>query len=99
MALHQKGETLFVDAMPSNFYDKEHIPEAVNLPLAIFDIMYMMALSQEDKEKEIIVYGRTISKRYDEQLAAKLALRGHKNVRVLEGGLSAWKKKGYPVES
>jgi rhodanese-related sulfurtransferase len=98
-SLHKKGEALFVDAMPANFYDKEHIQEAVNLPLAIFDIMYMMALSQEDKDKEIIVYGRTISKRYDELLASKLAIRGHKNVRVLEGGLSAWKKKGYPVES
>ena len=98
LARHEKGETLFVDAMPANFYDKEHIAGAVNLPLAIFDIMYMMALSQEDKEKEIIVYGRTISKRYDEQLASKLSLRGHKNVRILEGGLSAWKKKGYPVE-
>jgi rhodanese-related sulfurtransferase len=98
MARLEKGGALFVDAMPSNFYDKEHIAEAVNLPLAIFDIMYMMVLSQEDKEKEIIVYGRTISKRYDEQLASKLALRGHKNVRILEGGLSAWKEKGYPVE-
>jgi len=97
-ARHEKGETLFVDAMPSNFYDKEHIAQAVNIPLNIFDIMYMMALSQEDKQKEIIVYGRTISKRYDEKLASKLVLRGHKNVQILEGGLSAWKKMGYPVE-
>jgi CRP-like cAMP-binding protein len=98
MVRHEKGETLFVDAMPSNFHDKEHIAQAVNIPLAIFDIMYMMALSQVDKEKEIIVYGRTISKRYDKKLASKLALRGHKNVRILQGGLSTWKNKGYPVE-
>lgn len=98
MDQHQKGDSLFVDAMPSSFYDKEHIAQAVNIPLNIFDIMYMMALSQEDKEKEVIVYGRTISKRYDEKLASKLALRGHKNVRILEGGLSAWKNNGYPVE-
>jgi CRP-like cAMP-binding protein/rhodanese-related sulfurtransferase len=98
MAQHEKGETLFVDAMPSTFYNKEHIAAAVNIPLSIFDIMYMMALSQEDKEKEIVVYGRTLSKRYDEKLASKLALRGHQNVRILKGGVAAWKKMGYPVE-
>jgi rhodanese-related sulfurtransferase len=98
LSLMTYRETLFVDAMPSSLFDKEHIKGAVNLPLAIFDIMYMMALSEEDKEKEIIVYGRTISKRYDELVANKLALRGHKNVKILEGGLAAWKEKGYPVE-
>jgi 3-mercaptopyruvate sulfurtransferase SseA len=69
------------------------------MPVAIFDIMYMMVLSQEQKQREIIVYGRTISKRYDEKLANKLAVRGHKNVKVLDGGLSAWKDKGYPIET
>jgi len=70
----------------------------MNLPLALFEIMYMMELSDVDKEKEIIVYGRTISRLYDEDLAGKLILRGHKNTRILKGGLSQWKKKGYPVE-
>jgi rhodanese-related sulfurtransferase len=28
----------------------------------------------------------------------KLVLRGYKNTRILEGGLSDWEKKGYPVE-
>ena len=57
-----------------------------------------MELAQLDKEKQIIVYGRTISSRYNEQVAGKLRLRGHKNVSILAGSLSAWKKKGYPVE-
>jgi rhodanese-related sulfurtransferase len=97
--LQEKGDALFVDAMPASLYEREHIAEAVNMPVAIFDIMYMMVLSQEEKQREIIVYGRTVSKRYDEKLANKLAVRGHKNVKLLEGGLSAWKDKGYPVET
>ncbi len=95
---HTRGETLFVDAMPSNFYDKEHIQGAVNLPLSLFEIMYMMGPGMEDKDRDIIVYGRTISKRYDEHTAAKLLLRGHKNVAILEKGFSEWKKRGYPIE-
>lgn len=87
----------FVDAMPSNFYDQTHIAGAINIPLAVFDIMYMMGLSDTDKSQTIIVYGRTISRLYDIQLANKLYLRGHKNIQVLEGGLPFWKRKGYPT--
>jgi len=58
----------------------------------------MMELSEVDKAKKIIVYGRSISSRSDEEVARKLILRGHKNIEILDGGLSTWKKKGYPVE-
>jgi rhodanese-related sulfurtransferase len=94
----QKGEAVFVDAMPSNFYDKEHIKGSVNMPLPLFDIVYMMTFGGEEKTKNIVVYGRTISRYYDLEVAEKLILRGYKNTRVLDGGLSQWKKKGYPVE-
>ena len=95
---HKKGETFFVDAMPYSFYEQEHIAGAVSLPLAIFGFMYDVSIGQTDKSKEIIVYGRTISKRHDEEVASNLVARGHKNVKILKGGLDAWKKKHYPVE-
>jgi len=95
----ESGEALFLDARPSNFYDKDHIKGAKNLPLGIFDIMYMMELSEVPKDKEIIINGRSFSTRYDDQVARKLKLLGHKDVKILEGGLSRWEKKGYPVES
>ncbi|MDA3895511.1 MAG: cyclic nucleotide-binding domain-containing protein [Desulfobacteraceae bacterium] len=87
----------FVDAMPNSIYEQKHIAGAVNIPLSMFDIMYMMGLSDADKSQKIIVYGRTISRLYDVQLVNKLFLRGHKNIQVLEGGLPLWKKKGYPT--
>ncbi len=95
---HEKGETLFVDAMPHSFYEQKHIAGAASLPVAIFDFMYDMSIGQTDKSKEIIVYGRTISKHYDEEVASNLVARGHKNVKILEGGLDAWREKHYPVE-
>jgi rhodanese-related sulfurtransferase len=98
MAEHEKGNVLFVDAMPNYFYDKEHITGSVNIPLALFDIMYMMAMSEEDKDREIIVYGRTVSKLYDEEVAGKLNLHGHKNVRLLKSSLATLRKNGFPVE-
>ncbi|MFZ2632560.1 MAG: cyclic nucleotide-binding domain-containing protein [Desulfosalsimonadaceae bacterium] len=92
-----RGKARFVDAMPTDFYDKEHIAGAVNIPLSVFDIMYMMGLSDVDKSQKIIVYGNTVSRLYDVQLANKLYLLGHKNIQVLDGGLPFWKKKGYPT--
>jgi rhodanese-related sulfurtransferase len=95
----KKGQTIVIDAGPANFYDQKHIKGAINMPLALFDIVYMMTFSgEEEKEKKIIVYGGTISKHYDYELASILVNRGHKDVRILEGGLTAWEKKGLPLE-
>ncbi len=93
----RRGETFVLDAMPTNFYQQRHIGEAVNIPLGLFDIVYLMTFTEEDKEKKIVVYGGTISKPYDFEVASKLLLRGYKNVRILEGGLTAWENRGYPV--
>lgn len=94
----QHGETLILDAMPTNFYQQRHIQGAVNIPLGLFDIVYLMTFAEEDKEKKIVVYGGTFSKPYDIEVANKLLLRGYKNVRILEGGLTVWEGRGYPVE-
>jgi CRP-like cAMP-binding protein/rhodanese-related sulfurtransferase len=94
----RRDDALVVDAMPDNFYQKGHIRGAVNMPLGIFDIVYAMTFAEENKERKIIVYGESISKHYDVELADKLLLRGFNNVSILEGGLEAWEKKGYPVE-
>jgi rhodanese-related sulfurtransferase len=95
---YQAGQTLFIDALPSEFYEKEHIPGAENLPLSMFDFMYDMSPSLKDKDKKIIVYGRTISKYYDKEVANKLVVRGHHHVQILDRGLEPWKQNGYPVE-
>jgi rhodanese-related sulfurtransferase len=95
---YNKGEVLFVDARPSSFFDQDHIKGALSLPSDLFDIAYLMGQERIDRAQEIVVYGRTISSLYDEQVADKLRLRGHNNVSVLAGNLSAWKKKGYPIE-
>ncbi|MBW1917361.1 MAG: cyclic nucleotide-binding domain-containing protein [Deltaproteobacteria bacterium] len=93
---HQQA--LFIDARPTNFYDQKHIKGAVNLPLPLFDFIYTMRLSQVDKDKPLIVYGRNISRHYDDDVARKLILRGHTNVKVLDAGVTAWEKTNYPTE-
>jgi rhodanese-related sulfurtransferase len=95
---YRQGNTLIVDARPENFYQLRHIKGAVNMPLPLFDIVYLMSFSDDDKDKKIVVYGNTVSRPYDLEIADKLLLRGYTDVKVLEGGLSAWEAMGYPVE-
>jgi CRP-like cAMP-binding protein/rhodanese-related sulfurtransferase len=86
------GETLFVDARPSSFYNQRHIRDALSLALPDFDFIYMYMTDDdktkeyiEDKTREIIVYGRSISALYDEEVAKKLMNNGHENVKILKG--------------
>ena len=92
------GQTLMVDAMPSNFFQKQHIKGAISMPLAIFDIVYLINFSEEDKDRKIIVYGNSFSRPYAFELADKLLLRGFTGVRYLKGDLHEWKANGFPVE-
>jgi len=92
-----KGETLFLDARPTNFYNQRHIKGAINIPLPLFEFVYLMTFPKEDKGKKIIIYGGTISRLYDLEVAQKLLLRGYEKVRILEGGLAAWERKSFPV--
>ena len=92
------GDALIVDAGPEGFYHKKHIQGAISVPLSVFDILYEVTFGEEEKAKKVIVYGGTISKLYDWELASKLLLKGHTAVKVLEGGTAAWEKAGYPLE-
>ncbi len=95
---YRQGQTVIVDARPNNFYQKRHIKGAVNMPPALFDIMYLVSFSEEDKDRKIVVYGNTRSRPYDLEIAGKLLLRGYRSVKVLDGGLQAWEANGYPLE-
>jgi rhodanese-related sulfurtransferase len=92
-----RGEAVLVDARPAELFQQKHIAEAVNIPAALFDVIYPMKLGRTLKpEQVVLVYGRTISKRYDEDVTQRL-LQRHDQVRVLEGGLAAWEAKGFAV--
>jgi rhodanese-related sulfurtransferase len=92
-----RGEAVLVDARPPELFQQKHIAEAVNIPAPLFDVIYPMKLGRMLKpDQTVLVYGRTISKRYDEDLTQRL-LQRHDQVRVLEGGVAAWEERGFAV--
>lgn len=94
---HEDGNAIFVDARPAEFFGRGHIQGAVNLPYTLFDFVYAMKLAKVDPQRELIVYGRNISRRYDEEVGYKLISKGHRKVKILSGGLSVWRKNGFPM--
>jgi rhodanese-related sulfurtransferase len=90
-------DAVLVDARPQELFKRKHIPEAINVPAPLFDIIYPMKIaSRLMPNQTVVVYGRTISKHYDDEVAYRI-LQRHEQVRVLAGGITAWEKHGYPV--
>ncbi|MFP5211990.1 MAG: rhodanese-like domain-containing protein [Acidobacteriota bacterium] len=96
--LIDSGGAVLIDARPKELYEKEHVKGAINLPPALFDIIYMMKLSKLDPGREIVVFGRSVSKRYDEEVAHRLKQRDHERIRILNGDMDSLKAHGYQVE-
>ncbi|GAB6059178.1 rhodanese-like domain-containing protein [Desulfonatronum parangueonense] len=94
---HESRAALFLDARPVEFYNQSHVAGAESLPSNLFDFVYSMRFAHLDPQTDIVVYGRNISRRYDEMVAAKLMERGMVNVRVMDGGLRQWQRQGLPV--
>lgn len=90
--LARTERVVIIDARPGDFFLQEHIPDAVNLPEDLFEFVYSMKLADLDPAVPLLVYGRTISRRYDADVARQLELLGHERVMLIEGGLDAWNK-------
>ena len=99
--LYQKKGAVFVDARKSNFFEKDHIKGAINLPLLFFDLQYPMfqfQLEQDNvpKDQPLFIYGGTVSRRFDVELARLLRDKDYK-VMVLGKDYGDW-EQSFPVE-
>jgi rhodanese-related sulfurtransferase len=95
--LTRTGKAVIIDARPGDFFIIGHIPGAINLPEELFDFVYSMKLSELEPDVPLLVYGRTISRHYDADVARELILLGHEHVMLIDGGLSAWEDAGLEV--
>jgi rhodanese-related sulfurtransferase len=96
LEMFQKNQAIFVDARKSAFYSQQHIQGATNLPVILFDLMFPMfhfsvTQSEGDKDKTLVVYGGTFSRRMDLDMARLLKNKGLERVVVLKE-YSGWPK-------
>lgn len=103
---------VIVDARTENEYLKEHIPTAINIPVMktfnpvnpkdrVANLQYIKKLFRQagiQKQQTIVVYDN------NEYMNAGrvfwvFEVYGHKNVKLLNGGLTLWKNKKFPTSN
>ncbi len=97
-AVHEAGESCegvtISDVREPAEWEEAHIPEAKHLPRGLLE--YQAAEQLPDKDARIVVHcasgGRSA-------LAARsLKEMGYTNVANMEGGINAWRERGYETE-
>ena len=93
-AMEAGDDVVVVDVREPDEYEAGHLPGAKPLPRGLLE--YKASEELPDKDARIVVHcalgGRG-------SLAAKsLKEMGYTNVANMEGGLNAWREKGYEVE-
>jgi hydroxyacylglutathione hydrolase len=89
----QAGKATLIDVRGKDEYQKEHIPNAISLPMGSL----FKQLDVIPAKHPVIVQcgGGTRS-----QIVASMLQRiGYTNIRNLSGGINAWKKAGLPTEN
>jgi rhodanese-related sulfurtransferase len=98
------GSVVVVDTMPIAYYEKEHLPEALNIPgfpyeqaAEFTDLLAPSALP--DKTAAIVVYCANTPCRNSEFVGRRLLELGYTNVRKYREGIEDWVAGGLPTLS
>ena len=83
-----------IDAREPDEYGAGHIAGALNIPAGSVEL----CAAELDRELPPIIYGRDGWAMEAFVAADKLRTLFFKDIRVLSGGLAAWKRAGYTVE-
>ena len=91
--LFDRGEITIIDVRDANAYLQGHIPGALQIPVSRID----GETSYLPKDKMIVTYCTCPAEESSGMAVQILAHRGIANAAALQGGLEAWKNRGYPI--
>ena len=92
--LKSENNTLVLHIFDDENFEQEHIPGSYSAPVKRFKIIPDLV---EEKDREIILYGEDENSSQTSSALNKLENMGFTNIKILEGGLNAWKSEGYPL--
>lgn len=96
-ALDDGRDLILVESLSPQSYEKEHLPDAINIPKERVRELAPQLLP--DKDAEIVVYCANTACQSSLQTAQALAGLGYTNVADYEAGKQDWIEAGLPVES
>lgn len=94
-ALKNKELTV-VEVLPAEYFDRAHIPAAINIPADRVSELAPQLLSAKDRF--IVTYGLNFTWKASEQAARELATMGYTNVADYQEGKQDWIAAGLPLE-
>jgi rhodanese-related sulfurtransferase len=89
---------VMIDVLPPEAFREAHLPAAENFCVYETGFVSKFAAAHPDLHRPIVVYGAGSGTLEAEVAVEKLQKAGFQSVRLLEGGLSAWRAAGTPVE-
>lgn len=93
----ETGDVVVLEALPPEYFDKEHLPRAQNLPLD--DLDELIPGLVPDKDQAIVTYCSNAACENSTIAAARLRELGYRNVRKFPGGKQEWIESGLAVEA
>jgi len=96
--LDNNEDFTFLNVLPCEYYEKEHIPGSKNIPYNSDDLEEQVEQMAGSKDAEIIVYCTNEDCPASDKAANRLMDAGFTNVKDFSGGMEEWKNAGYDVE-
>ncbi|MBW2298452.1 MAG: YceI family protein [Deltaproteobacteria bacterium] len=96
--LNGAGSVTLIDTLTEDHFQRHHLPSARNACVFMMDFQHQVSEIATHKTAPIVLYGSSGRTRDAEIAAEKLIRDGYTDVSVLQGGISAWKKKGLALE-
>jgi rhodanese-related sulfurtransferase len=89
------GTVVVLDALPASYYEKAHLPGALNLVEA--DVAALAPILVPDKATRIVTYCSNAACGNSKAVAHLLERAGYTDVRTYRDGIQDWSDAGLPV--
>lgn len=93
--MHEDTSVVFIDARSARYYQREHIPGAINIPYNTKELEKLT--SPFKKSQKFVVYCYSESCNMARLLSDLLTKNGFESTALFDEGISAWKAAEYPT--
>jgi rhodanese-related sulfurtransferase len=97
--LKHNPDVVVIDVLSEESYEKEHIPNSINIPLEDENFISHVQAKIKSKDTPIVVYCAGFTCSASTEATSLLEENGYKHVVDFKGGLEEWHKEGNEVTS
>lgn len=96
--IKNKETFILIDTLTGSHFEKVHLPGARSACVFEVNFLEQVEAIADGKNAEIVLYGSSGRSRDALTAAEKLQREGYENISVLNGGLDAWRVRGFELQ-